>query len=64
MLVAFTVAIQIEGKGVFRHVGVIDAEAVDRLAAGPRQRALEILAQAIGKHLRAGARSYLVFLGL
>ena len=46
--------VQVDGECIFRHVGVVDAEALDLLARGPGVQPLQVLAQTIGEHLRAG----------
>jgi hypothetical protein len=47
------VVVQVDRHGVLRHVGIVDAVAVDLLAAGPLAQLLEVLLQAVGEHLRA-----------
>ncbi|MCY1505235.1 hypothetical protein D9M68_394350 [compost metagenome] len=47
------VAIKIDGQGVFGHVGVIQAIALDAVLARPLAQLLEVLLQAVGEHLAA-----------
>ena len=49
-------SIDVDGEGVLRHVGVVEPEALDALLRRPGFEAVEILAHAVGEHLRAGPR--------
>ena len=47
-------AVKIDGEGIFRHVGVVQPETFDVFALGPGVETLQVLAQSIREHLRAG----------
>ena len=47
-------AIQVDGKGVFRHVGIVEAIAFDPFALRPGLELAQILAQPVCEHLRTG----------
>ena len=50
------IAIQVDGHGVLGHIGVVQAVAVHAFAARPLAQLLEVLLQAVGKHLPAFAQ--------
>src|SRR5471032_2529720 len=54
------ILIQVDGHRVFRHVGVIHAIAVDAFTLDPLAHGLEVLLQAVGKHLPAFAQARLL----
>ncbi|MNF13175.1 hypothetical protein D3C80_2149220 [compost metagenome] len=45
------VLIEVDGQGVLRHVGVIQAVATDLFALSPLAQLLEVFLQAVGEHL-------------
>lgn len=47
------ILIEVDSQGILRHVGIVQAVAVDLLAASPLAKLLEVLLQAVGEHLCA-----------
>jgi hypothetical protein len=54
------IVVQVDGHGVFRHVGIVDAVAIDAFALDPLAHGLEVLLQAVGEHLPAFAQARLL----
>lgn len=54
------VVVQVDRQRILGHVGIVDAVAVDAFTAHPLAHQLEVLLQAVGKHLPAFAQARLL----
>src|SRR5690606_9544765 len=58
------VSVQVDGQGIFRHVGVIQAVTLNAFPARPFAQLTQVLLQTIGEHLPAFAETCQLGLGL